>query len=74
MNARLVIAGVSRDTLHRLAQLPTPAVKPEGAQVKVNLMLTRLPRLADTSVTPEEAFGGTFHINESASQLASSLA
>ncbi len=74
VNARLVIAGVSRDTLHRLAQLPTPAVKPEGAQVKVNLMLTRLPRLADTSVTPEEAFGGTFHINESASQLASSLA
>ncbi|MDJ0377525.1 NAD(P)/FAD-dependent oxidoreductase [Cryobacterium sp. PH31-L1] len=44
-------------------------VKPEGAQVKVNLMLTRLPRLKDTSVSPEAAFGGTFHINESYTQL-----
>jgi len=49
-------------------------VKPEptlaqGAQVKVNLMLRRLPRLRDDSVQPEEAFGGTFHINEAFSQL-----
>jgi phytoene dehydrogenase-like protein len=43
--------------------------KPEGAQVKVNLMLTRLPRLRDESVSPEAAFGGTFHINETYSQL-----
>ncbi|MCY7403826.1 MAG: NAD(P)/FAD-dependent oxidoreductase [Cryobacterium sp.] len=43
--------------------------KPEGAQVKVNLLLTRLPRLKDASVSPEAAFGGTFHINESFEQL-----
>ena len=43
--------------------------KPEGAQVKVNLLLTRLPRLKDASVSPEAAFGGTFHINESYEQL-----
>jgi phytoene dehydrogenase-like protein len=42
---------------------------PEGAQVKVNLLLSRLPRLRDESVDPEAAFGGTFHINELASQL-----
>ncbi len=49
---------------------PTPAmVKPEGAQVKVNLLLTRLPKLKDPSVSPEAAFGGTFHINETFSQL-----
>ncbi len=41
----------------------------EGAQVKVNLLLKRLPRLLDQSVSPEEAFGGTFHINETWSQL-----
>ena len=35
----------------------------------VNLMLTRLPRLRDESVTPEQAFGGTFHINETYRQL-----
>ncbi len=43
--------------------------KPEGAQVKVNLLLTRLPRLLDPSVSPEAAFGGTFHVNESFEQL-----
>ena len=40
-----------------------------GAQVKVNLLLRRLPRLRDETVTPEQAFGGTFHINENFSQL-----
>ncbi len=43
--------------------------KPEGAQVKVNLLLTRLPRLKDASVSSEAAFGGTFHVNESYEQL-----
>ncbi|RFA17386.1 hypothetical protein B7R22_00760 [Subtercola boreus] len=42
---------------------------PEGAQAKVNLLLTRLPRPRDETVTPEAAFGGTFHINEGYRQL-----
>ncbi|MGD8193567.1 phytoene desaturase family protein [Herbiconiux sp. P18] len=46
-----------------------PAAAPEGAQTKVNLLLRRLPRLRDTTVAPEAAFGGTFHINELESQL-----
>ena len=46
-----------------------PNTSREGAQVKVNLLLTRLPRLRDSRVTPEAAFGGTFHIHESWSQL-----
>jgi phytoene dehydrogenase-like protein len=46
-----------------------PGPKPEGAQVKVNLLLTRLPKLRDTTVNPHAAFGGTFHINELWSQL-----
>ncbi|GAA3728797.1 NAD(P)/FAD-dependent oxidoreductase [Leifsonia bigeumensis] len=45
------------------------SARPEGAQVKVNLMLSRLPRLKDSSVDPAAAFGGTFHINELYSQL-----
>jgi phytoene dehydrogenase-like protein len=71
---RLVISGASRDTLYRLAgaTVSWPAV--EGAQVKVNMMLDRLPRLTNPGVSPEEAFGGTFHINESGSQLALSIA
>ncbi|WP_115789635.1 phytoene desaturase family protein [Arthrobacter silvisoli] len=47
----------------------TRSAKPEGAQVKVNLLLARLPRLNDQSVAPEAAFGGTFHINEGYGQL-----
>src|SRR5690606_34741746 len=46
-----------------------PNTSREGAQVKVNLLLSRLPRLLDETVSPEAAFGGTFHINESWSGL-----
>ncbi|MEI5582858.1 MULTISPECIES: phytoene desaturase family protein [unclassified Agromyces] len=47
---------------------------PEGAQVKANLLLTRLPRLRDETVAPEQAFAGTFHINELGTQLAEAYA
>ncbi|WP_105968066.1 phytoene desaturase family protein [Streptomyces geranii] len=50
---------------------PSPA---EGAQLKVNMLLTRLPRLKDTSVDPREAFAGTFHIAEGYEQLAAAHA
>lgn len=43
-------------------QPPQPA--PEGAQLKVNMLLRRLPRLRDTSVDPRDAFAGTFHVAE----------
>ncbi len=33
------------------------------------MVLKRLPHLKDSSLTPEAAFGGTFHINETWSQL-----
>jgi phytoene dehydrogenase-like protein len=46
-----------------------PPRKPEGAQLKVNMLLRRLPRLRDTSVDPREAFAGTFHVAESYRQL-----
>ncbi|MFF2370428.1 phytoene desaturase family protein [Agromyces sp. NPDC058110] len=59
---RVGLPPVVRERLRHLAE-------PEGAQVKVNLLLTRLPRLRDTTVAPEAAFAGTFHINELESQL-----
>lgn len=40
-----------------------------GAQVKVNMLLARLPRLRDTAVDPMDAFSGTFHVNEGYRQL-----
>jgi phytoene dehydrogenase-like protein len=74
LGATTVLSNVAPWTLDRLVQggprpADTPAVaKPEGAQLKVNLLLSRLPRLRD-GVSPEAAFGGTFHINESWDQL-----
>jgi len=44
------------------------AAPPEGAQLKVNMLLSRLPRLRD-GVDPVAAFSGTFHVHESFDQL-----
>ena len=68
IRAEYVLAGVTPAVLAGLVGDPEPTTAP-GAQVKVNLLLRRLPRLCDETVTPEQAFGGTFHINENFSQL-----
>ncbi|UXY25898.1 phytoene desaturase family protein [Streptomyces sp. HUAS TT20] len=67
--ARHVLVGASPQELAALTgdPAPTPA---EGAQLKVNMLLKRLPRLRDGSVDPREAFAGTFHIAEGYEQLA----
>jgi phytoene dehydrogenase-like protein len=46
-----------------------PSAGVEGSQLKVNMLLTRLPRLRDRAVDPQAAFAGTFHIAESYRQL-----
>jgi phytoene dehydrogenase-like protein len=63
-----VVAGCAPEVLDRLLGRP-PGERPEGAQLKVNMLLARLPRLRDGSVPPEEAFTGTFHVNETYAQL-----
>ncbi|MFG3054498.1 phytoene desaturase family protein [Kitasatospora sp. NPDC048239] len=47
---------------------------PEGAQLKVNMVLRRLPRLRDTAADPRDAFAGTFHIAEGYRQLETAYA
>ncbi|MGZ8177509.1 phytoene desaturase family protein [Williamsia sp. SKLECPSW1] len=42
---------------------------PRGSQLKVNLLLTRLPELRDPTVDPVAAFSGTFHVNEGFDQV-----
>lgn len=71
--ARHVLVNASPQELARLTgdEPPAPA---EGAQLKVNMLLKRLPRLRDTSVDPREAFAGTFHIAEGYEQLATAHA
>jgi phytoene dehydrogenase-like protein len=72
--ARQVLANVAPAVLARLLGEPAPAPAPEGAQLKLNMILSRLPRLRDGEVDPREAFAGTFHVNESAAQLAGAYA
>ncbi|NQX05673.1 NAD(P)/FAD-dependent oxidoreductase [Rathayibacter sp. VKM Ac-2856] len=69
VRARFVLSNVAPFVLDRLLGGQGGAVRPEGAQVKVNLVLRRLPRLRDESVDPAAAFGGTFHVNEGYEQL-----
>ncbi|GHE57210.1 oxidoreductase [Streptomyces spiralis] len=73
VGARHVLVNASPQALAALTgdEPPRPA---EGAQLKVNMLLKRLPRLRDTSVDPREAFAGTFHIAEGYRQLAAAHA
>ena len=49
------------------------AGKPAGAQLKINFLLSRLPRLK-SGQDAEQAFAGTFHVAEEYSSLARSFA
>ncbi len=71
-----VLAGCAPAVLDRLmGRVPEPIGQLDaGAQIKVNMLLSRLPRLKDETVDPLDAFNGTFHINESYSQLQSAAA
>ncbi|MFD7710483.1 phytoene desaturase family protein, partial [Streptomyces sp. NPDC059786] len=71
--ARHVLVNASPQELAALLGDPPPTPA-EGAQLKVNMLLTRLPRLRDTAVDPREAFAGTFHIAEGYGQLATAHA
>ncbi len=68
--ARHVVAGVAPYVLSGLLGEATADDKPEGAQLKINMLLSRLPRLPDASVSSRDAFTGTFHVNEGYEQLA----
>jgi phytoene dehydrogenase-like protein len=63
-----VVAACAPAVLDRLLDRP-PAASPEGAQLKVNMLLSRFPRVRDASVPAAEAFAGTFHVNETYAQL-----
>jgi phytoene dehydrogenase-like protein len=65
-----IIAGCSKAELTRLlgeSADQSPRDLP-GSQLKVNMVLTRLPRLK-SGIDPKRAFAGTFHFDESYHQL-----
>ncbi|MFI1016765.1 phytoene desaturase family protein [Streptomyces sp. NPDC020965] len=67
--ARRVLVNASPRELAALLGEPPPAPA-EGAQLKVNMVLRRLPALRDRTVDPRHAFAGTFHVSEGYEQLA----
>ncbi|WP_099184288.1 phytoene desaturase family protein [Mycobacterium kansasii] len=68
IRGRFVLAGVTPAVLAGLLGEREPLLTP-GAQIKVNMVVRRLPRLRDAGVTPEQAFAGTLHVNETWTQL-----
>lgn len=68
VEARHVLAGVAPYTLDRLLGRAPTGAKPEGAQLKINFLLSRLPRLR-SGEDPARAFAGTFHVAEGYAEL-----
>jgi len=64
----LLFAGAPQ-TLAKLRGLTAPTSL-EGSQMKINMLLSRLPKLK-SGIDPKLAFAGTFHVNEGYSQLES---
>jgi phytoene dehydrogenase-like protein len=67
VTAGRVLANVAPAVLARLLG-EEPTQRPEGAQMKVNLLLHRLPR-PRSGTPPEVAFAGTFRLYEDAAEL-----
>ena len=66
-NANFVLANCAPQILARLIG-ETPPTSLEGSQVKINMLLKKLPRLK-SGVDPKVAFAGTFHLDERYSDL-----
>jgi phytoene dehydrogenase-like protein len=69
VSAHHVLANVAPAILAALLGEPAAVQAPEGSQLKLNMLLRRLPAILDRSVTSERAFAGTFHVNEGYEQL-----
>ena len=70
VGARHVLVNAAPATLAALlGESCAPCAEDEGAAVKINLLLRRLPRLKAEDIGAAEAFGGSFHIDEGYAQM-----
>ncbi|MCZ4498061.1 MAG: FAD-dependent oxidoreductase [Marmoricola sp.] len=70
VQATTVLSNVAPWVLQILLGQPADAAaKPAGSQLKINFLLSRLPRLK-SGVDPRTAFAGTFHVAEEYDALA----
>jgi phytoene dehydrogenase-like protein len=68
-----VLAAVAPAVLAQLLGEPAPAHAPRGAQMKVNLLLDRLPAFR-SGIDPAVGFAGTLRLNEDSHQLEAAYA
>ena len=74
VQARFVLANVAPWVLRILMGEPDDLeLKPEGAQLQVNFLLDRLPRLK-TGMDPKIAFAGTLHVGHEYSSIEAAYA
>ena len=67
VNGSYLLSNAAPQTFARLRGISSsPSL--DGSQIKINMLLTRLPRLK-SGIDPSDAFAGTFHVNESFEQL-----
>lgn len=69
---RFIVAACSPSELARLRGREPSQQFAEGSQIKINMVLEKLPRLK-CGIDPRDAFAGTFHIDESFQQLQSAF-
>jgi len=71
--ADYAISNLAPSKLAQLRSSEYQKLQPDGSQVKMNLLLKKLPRLK-SGHDPRQAFAGTFHINESLSEVRTAFA
>lgn len=71
--SRILINAGPRTFARLLGEPWAPASSDEGSVIKINMLLKRLPRVKAAGVTSEEAFAGSFHIDEGYEQMLQSF-
>ena len=73
VDARRVLINAGPRTYAKLLnQEWLPSATDEGSVIKVNMLLRRLPKVKACGITSEEAFAGSFHIDEGYDQMRTS--
>ena len=72
VDAGVVVCGAAPTVLAELTGTD-PGRRPSGSQLKINMVLARLPRLR-SGADPATAFAGTCHVDESAAQIDAAFA
>ncbi len=68
LTADIVLANCAPATLDRLLGTEPTSTPPVGSQIKINMVVRRLPRLR-SGLDPEVAFAGTLHLGQGYARL-----